>query len=137
MVRDEEGLESKTGGVEQVGSNGEKQIARMLKHYGVRYLYEHPVAVRDRGKVRVWYPDMWLPDYAIAIEYAGRTDDERYMEGIRHKKDVYDAAGIACIFVDSGFFSRNWPAAIFNQIRRVLDDRVVKFERMMERRRNL
>jgi len=36
---------------------GEEQIARLLDRYGTSYQYEYPVAVVDRGKTRIWYPD--------------------------------------------------------------------------------
>jgi len=35
---------------------GEEQIARFLDRNGIVYKYEYPLAVVDRGKVRVYYP---------------------------------------------------------------------------------
>ena len=128
MVRDGEGLEDTTGGVEQVGSNGEKQIARMLSRYGVRHVYEYPVAVRDRGKVRVWYPDFWLPEYAIAIEYVGGISNRDYAAGIEHKRDIYRDAGVACVFVGTDMSNGYWPARIMRQMRDILAERMARFD---------
>jgi len=48
-----EGLEAALKRVERYGSAGEEQIARAPAVYELRFLYEHPVAVVDRGKVRI------------------------------------------------------------------------------------
>jgi len=128
MVRAEEGLEGRIDEVEEVGSNGEKQIARMLRRYGVRYMYEHPVAVRDRGKVRVWYPDFWLPEYAIAIEYVGGISSDDYAAGIEHKREVYRDTGVACVFVGADALSGPWPATIMAQMERILVERLARFD---------
>jgi len=43
-------------------SRGEVQIARFLDRNKLTYRYEHPLAVLDKGKTRIWYPDFLLPD---------------------------------------------------------------------------
>ena len=45
---------------ESFRSRGETQIARCLTRYHIPYFYEHPLAVLDEGKTRVWYPDFQL-----------------------------------------------------------------------------
>lgn len=114
--------------LEQRGSKGEKQIGRMLTRYDVRYFYEHPVAVIDRGKVRVWYCDFWLPDYGMAIEYAGVINDENYSAGIEHKKMTYAVNGISCVFVDARSLRGYWPKQILEQVRSTLVDRLARFD---------
>lgn len=79
-----EGLEGGLREVELYGTAGEKQIARMLKRNRIEFLYEHPIAVVDRGKVRVWYPDFWLTDFGIAVEYAGMLNNKDYAAGVEH-----------------------------------------------------
>jgi hypothetical protein len=49
-------------------SKGEYQIARFLERNQIRYQYEHPLAVVDRGRVRIWYPDFQLPEYGLILE---------------------------------------------------------------------
>ena len=128
MVRGEQGLEPGLDEVEARGSRGEKQIARMLTRYGVRYVYEHPVAVLDRGRVRIWYPDLWLPDYGIVIEYAGSRADKGYVEGIEHKKAVYEEAGFPAIFLDGGSLSGGWPRKVIEKIGDIVKGRARRFE---------
>ncbi len=114
--------------VERTGSGGEKQISRMLQRYGVRYSFEHPVAVIDRGKVRVWYPDFWLPEFGIAIEYVATTTNEGYNHGIARKRDVYRAMGIPCVYVDAQSLNGAWPKRILGEIRDLLQERFDRFE---------
>ena len=85
------------GRVEPKGSWGEKQIARMFDGFGIGYFYEHPLAVVDRGKVRVWYPDFWLPNYGVAVEYFGVENSRAYSDCVDHKKEVYRDTGVECI----------------------------------------
>ena len=134
MVRGEQGLEPGLDEVEARGSRGEKQIARMLTRYGVRYVYEHPVAVLDRGRVRVWYPDLWLPDYGIVIEYAGSRADKDYVEGIEHKKAVYEVAGFPAIFLDAGSLSGGWPRKVIERIGDIVKERARKFDSLDDMR---
>jgi hypothetical protein len=119
--------------VEELGSVGEKQIARMLDRYKVRFLYEYPVAVVDRGKVRVWYPDFWLPDYGVAIEYAGVTGSEDYSSGVAHKKEVFENAGISCVYVDPEGLNGGWPKRVLAQVRGILADRLIEFDSLETR----
>jgi len=81
--------------VEREGSAGEKQVARMLDRYRIRYDYVHPMAVVDRGKVRLWYTDFWLPDYALAIEYCG-VQSESYF--LRAHSQAHRMQGGALLF---------------------------------------
>ena len=52
-------------------SNGEIQIARFLEKNKIAHQYEHPLAVVDHGKTKIWYPDFSLPHYGMIIEYFG------------------------------------------------------------------
>ena len=128
MVWSHDGLEDGLSEVERSGSAGEKQIARMLSSYGVRFFYEHPAAVIDRGKVRVWYPDFWLPDFGMAIEYNGVVQDSDYADGVKHKKVVYEAAGVSCLYLDPDSLRGYWPNQIMGQIHNCLVERLAKFE---------
>jgi len=127
------GMEGKVEGKGQRGkSEGEKQIERLLRRCGLVYRYEYPLAVVERGKTRIWYPDFFLPEYGIIIEYAGLTGDE-YEAGLRYKKSVYEEFGIPAIFVYPDSFRGYWPARLLSQIEEVERRRVEKVARILER----
>ena len=109
-------------------SKGEEQIARVLDQAGVPYLYEHPLAVVDDGKVRLWYPDFQLPDYGILIEYFGRLDDPDYLAGTRKKQAVYEANGLAAVLLTPVAFQEDWPGSLLDEIEMVLVERLSRFQ---------
>ncbi len=117
--------------VEEKGSYGEKQIARMLNQYGIRFFYEYPLAVIDRGKVRVNYPDFLLPDLGAIIEYAGMMDNPRYVAQLEHKKAVYREAGVGCVVVEPADLGGYWPGKITNALRQLLENRVDTLDRAL------
>ena len=108
---------------------GETQIARLLERNRIRYFYEHPLAVIDGGKTRIWYPDFQLPDYGILIEYFGRENDPDYESGMRKKKAVYQANSLAALLLTPVAFKGNWPAKILGQIEDLLAKRLDSFRR--------
>ena len=132
MVGKQERSEAVLAEVEGNGSRAERQIARMLDRYGIQYKYEYPVAVVDRGKVRIWYPDFWLLDYGIIMEYVGGLRDRDYKEGVEHKKAVYEAAGFPAIFLDGQSFDGCWPKKIMKQVEDVLRNRLKTFDSLEE-----
>ena len=74
-------------------SKGEEAIAEVLKRYNIHFEYEYPILIKekrdgDTDKMRIWYPDFWLPEYSIIIEYFG-MDNKSYKDGVDHKKKVY------------------------------------------------
>jgi hypothetical protein len=114
---------------------GETQIARMLNRYGVPYLYEHPVAVLDNGKTRIWYPDFQLCGQGILIEYCGRCDDPDYAEGIARKKSVYAENDLTALMFTPDLFRGDWPETVIGEIQSVHKQRLA-FLQSRGRRRN-
>jgi len=108
-------------------SKAEVQIARLLKKEGVAYNYEHPLAVVDRGRVRIWYPDFYLPEYAMIIEYFGVNGDSNYDERTKHKIEVYKKSGIEGLFLTEASLKGDWPAKIIGGIEDVLKGRIKRF----------
>jgi len=113
-------------------SQGEAQIARCLGRHGIGYLYEHPLAVIDRGKVRVWYPDFQLPGYGILIEYCGRMDDPAYQESVAHKREVYSANGLTGLMLSPEDLSGDWPRRLLDRIEHILDQRSARLRAARE-----
>jgi hypothetical protein len=80
-------------------SKAEVQIARLLDREDIGFRYEHPMAVVDHGKTKIWYPDFYLPEYGMTIEYFGRNGDPGYEKRAEHKMDVYRETGIEGVFL--------------------------------------
>ena len=106
---------------------GEAQIGRMLDCHGIRYFHEHPLAVIDRGRPRIWYPDFQLPGYGIIIEYFGRVHDASYALGMIRKQTVYQENGVSALTYTPEIFRSNWPDRILGDIEDVLAARVKTF----------
>jgi len=97
-------------------SEGERQIAGCLKRHGIAFLYEHPFAVAERGKVRIWYPDFLLAEHGILIEYVGVNGERDYDRGVERKKAAFEAMGMPALFLDSDFFHGYWPGRLLDEL---------------------
>jgi hypothetical protein len=106
---------------------GEEQIARLLDRNEISYQYEYPIAVFDRGKVRLLYPDFSLPELSLIIEYFGVNGDSEYDGQTRHKIELYKQAGIEGLFLTRDSLRGDWPARIMNQIESILKNRLDRF----------
>lgn len=91
---------------EKVKSYGEMDIANFLFENGIKYLYEpsYKIDTRDE-KYGQYYPDFYLPEYDIYIEYFGvnrslevpeyftdahgMSAQEAYRESMRWKKELH------------------------------------------------
>jgi hypothetical protein len=108
-------------------SKPELQIARLLERSNIAYKYEHPVAVIDRGRTRIWYPDFYLPEYGMIIEYFGINGSLDYDERTRHKTQVYKENGIEGLFLKDQSLKGDWPTKIMGQIEDILKNRLDRF----------
>ena len=115
-------------------SQGEIQIARLLDRQGIRYMYEHPLAVVDRGKARIWYPDFQLPEYGIVMEYFGVTGKGSYDDQVKHKMEVYGQMGLEGVFLKEPCFKGDWPGRVLDQIEGILQNRLKRFQLRPDRR---
>lgn len=106
---------------------GEEQIARLLERNGIGHQYEYPLAIVDRGKVHLYYPDFRLPQYGLVIEYFGVNGDKDYDDRTRHKMEVYKRAGVDALFLTRDSLRGDWPAKIMSQIEGILKNRLDEF----------
>jgi hypothetical protein len=106
---------------------GEEQIGILLDRNNIRYQYEYPVALVDREKLRLVYPDFRLPDQGMIIEYFGVNGNHTYDEQSRHKMDVYRREGIDGLFLNRDSLRGNWPTEILGQIESILEKRLQQF----------
>ena len=106
---------------------GEQQIALLLERNDIAFQYEYPLAVVDRGKTRLYYPDFRLPDYGLIIEYFGLNGVPRYDEQVRHKMAIYRQAGIEGLFLNRDSLRGDWPSRILGEMDDILQSRVERF----------
>jgi DNA helicase IV len=70
-----------------VKSKGEKRIADFFFEHNIDYHYEYPWRT-DHGVVI--YPDFYLPQYKLMIEYWGMHGDKDYDESSEFKRSYWD-----------------------------------------------
>ena len=53
-------------------TKSEKEVANVLKEFGIQWSFEQPVFVWDENKrPRVWAPDFYLKAFGIYVEVCG------------------------------------------------------------------
>lgn len=114
-------------------SKGEKTIAEILTKYKIDFVYEYPILVKqkkenDEEKLRIWYPDFWLPKYSIIIEYFGLEDDFNYQLGKQAKLRAYKELDIDCISVKPSTIQGDLKSYLLMSIKRLINDKVRHFE---------
>ena len=72
----------------KVRSKAEKKIADFLVNHGVKYHYEKMLRTWALGS-KISFPDFYLPQYKIYIEYWGLIDYERYSLTMKRKMAKY------------------------------------------------
>ena len=107
-------------------SEKEASIAGMLRHYNLSFRYEHPLAIKDRGRTRLWYPDYLLPDQGLVIEYCGLNGNSDYDAGVQHKKEVYSLLGVPVLFLEPDDLTNHWPSRILGWMEDVQASRLRK-----------
>ena len=97
-----ENLESKIEGTTNFKSEGERRIAEVLNKYGIDFKYEWPVLVQDDDKkLRIWYPDFFLPKHGVYLEYFGYDNNPDYDNGRKRKEKIYKEMKMDVISIDS------------------------------------
>ena len=105
-------------------SRGEECIADFLESRDIAFQYEYPLAIRDQGQVRIWYPDFRLSEYGTIIEYFGVNGNPAYDEQMAHKISTYRAAGIDGIYLTEASFRGDWQGLILDRIEQTLEGRL-------------
>ena len=118
-------------GQDHYRSRKERDIAGMLRRYSLNCRHEYPLAVLDRGQLRLWYPDFLLPDQGAIIEYCGVQGSEAYNGGRLHKEEVLRQLGLPALFLEPSDLHGYWPEGILKwleevQVRRLDDIRTAR-----------
>jgi len=119
--------------MDEYKSKGEKAIAEILKKYNIDFVYEYPLLIKqiqegDEEKLRIWYPDFWLPKYSIIIEYFGMMDNPAYAKGKKAKIEAYKKLDIDCIPVYPKTIQGNLKSYLLIKIKSLINDKVRHFE---------
>ena len=105
-------------------SQGERRIGGYLTHHGLDFTYERPVAVVDGDKTKIWYPDFYLNDHHIIIEYWGMNGNPQKAKLNDYKRHVYSENQYDLIEIYPEDFIRNWETKISSGIHDTLDRRL-------------
>ena len=119
------GLENRLQGsaTNNFKSRGESKIANFLAYNNIKYRYEQAVFIEAGDqKLRIWYPDFYLPEFGMYIEYYGIVGDPDYDKGIKAKESAYAKMGFDVVPVYPYMFAKNWKKYLINKI----EDRVEK-----------
>ena len=97
-------------------STGEEEIAKFLTKMGIVFEYEFPIAVvDDDDKTKIWYPDFYLKEYQIVIEYFGMyAHNEGYRLNAEFKKKTFKNCGVQ--FVPIYKLNEGWEEYLLNTI---------------------
>jgi len=109
-------------------SEGERRIASFLGQLEIPFQYEKPLAVVDKDKTKIWYPDFTLTDYGmVLVEYFGVNGSEDYRRRTLHKMKVYEANGLDVIPVYPQDFKKDWKGQLMSGIYGILERRIEDF----------
>ncbi|MDP2628773.1 MAG: hypothetical protein Q8P15_02665 [Nanoarchaeota archaeon] len=114
-------------------SQGEEVIAEILTKYHIDFVYEYPLLIKeqkenDTEKLRIWYPDFWLPKYSIIIEYFGMDDNPSYHKGKQAKWDAYKKLDMDCIPVYPKTIQGDLKSYLLINIKKLINEKVRHFE---------
>ena len=70
-----------------VRSKSEREIANFLFQHRIRFVFEKEYTYSSKSYP--YYPDFYLPDYHLFIEYFGMYEDPKYNEKTKRKLDIY------------------------------------------------
>lgn len=115
-------------------SRGEKLIANFLGEAGIKFHYEYPLLITDEDqKIRLWYPDFWLPEINIVVEYFGMVnEDAQYRELVAKKTKMYNSLDIDFIGLDKNMVQmhKNWEKYIVMRIMEIMDSKEPIYRRL-------
>jgi hypothetical protein len=111
-------------------SEGEKKVWKFLNELGIDVRYEQPFMIQDSHNYwRIFYPDFYLPDFGILIEYYGVENNENYDKIRDDKKEAYSNTGMACIPLHG--LKENWQDYILKMIKTISKRRFLAYEKIL------
>lgn len=111
-------------------SPAEIMVKNYLKEKNILCVYNFPVALYDeQKKLRIWYPDYFLPSLGLYLEVCGteRDKNEKY-----RRERVYEENQIPILFIHYWKEIYTWKGWLENEIFRIENNRFVKAEKLKE-----
>lgn len=100
-------------------SAGERRIAYFLDSNSIKYQYEPGVLIdSNKGKMRIWYPDFFLPELGVYLEYYGLSENSHYRHGIKTKENTYSKMGMDVVPVYPWMFDEDWQGYLRRSLER-------------------
>lgn len=117
----------------------EKKIADFLDEVGIKYIYENPQLIEQEytsgGKkkkfLRIFYPDFFLSEFGILLEFWGMHEDKEYSKVMVKKKEDYYNNWLFVVNVYN--LERNWKEYILKKIKDVSEHRLKVVNRSIEK----
>ena len=102
-------------------SKEEASIAKMLKDYGIPFLYKNPTLVIENGKRCIEYADFFLPTYnGLAIDYIIESNSAIY----RKKKNIYQDNQTPAVLISRKDLHRpNWQKKLHDTLQNTYRNR--------------
>lgn len=117
-------LEEKIERIYNFKSEGERRIAEVLNKYKIDFKYEYPVLVKDNDrKIRIWYPDFFIPEFGVYLEYFGYENNPDYDNGRKIKEKIYKQMKMEVISIDSKNQGSQLENYVINQIYKIQNRR--------------
>lgn len=114
-------------------SEGERKIAQFLTKTGINFIYEKETIIRDKDKIKIWYPDFTLPQYHIIIEYYGINGKPEYTERTQHKQQAYEENQLDVIPLYPENLQNNYQDRIIRNINDILYRRIYHFQNTFQK----
>jgi hypothetical protein len=108
-------------------SRGERTIGDFLADSQIRFTYERPTLVIDKGQPKLWYPDFTLDEYKVLIDYAGVKDDPAYHYSTFYKSKVYEKNCLDYLVLTPEHLKNGWKGYLTDSIGQILKDRYESF----------
>lgn len=93
-------------------THAEKEVADVLKEFGIQWSFEQPVFVWDELKrPRVWAPDFYLLNFGIYVEVCG-SEEFNY----EYRRKILAQNGYQVIFLHLYKESNKWKNHLFEYL---------------------
>ena len=110
-------------------TNAEKEVAHVLKEFGIQWSYEQPVFVWDENKrPRVWAPDFYLSNFGIYVEVCGSNKFD-----YDYRRKIFDRNGYKVIFLHLYKESGSWKNHLIKYLQKFTIYRNYKLHEILEK----